>query len=71
MRNVADLRAFVGLDYHDSGVQVCVLDREGAVLGNGRVDNQLGAILEFVDRALDGRLLWGRTRIVLRSGEPR
>ncbi len=59
MRNVADLRAFVGLDYHDSVVQVCVLDRDGAVLGNGRVDNQLGAILEFVDQALDGRLVMG------------
>jgi transposase len=59
MFSVADLRAFVGLDYHDSVVQVCVLDREGGVLGNGRVDNQLGAILEFVDRALDGRLVAG------------
>lgn len=59
MHNVADLRAFVGLDYHDSVVQVCVLDREGEVLGNGRVDNQLGAILEFVDQALEGRLVMG------------
>ena len=32
---------------------------EGAVLANDRVDNQLGAILEFVDRVLDGRLVMG------------
>lgn len=59
MANVADLRAFVGLDYHDSVVQVCVLDRHGAVLGNDHVDNQLGAIVEFIDRVLDGRLVTG------------
>jgi transposase len=59
MHNVADLHAFVGLDYHDSVVQVCVLDREGAVLANDGVDNQLVAILEFVDRACEGRLVMG------------
>jgi transposase len=59
MRNVANWHAFVGLDYHDSVVQVCVLDREGAVLGNDGVDNQLAAILEFVDRACEGRLVMG------------
>ena len=55
MGSVADLQAFVGLDYHDSVVQVCVLDHEGATLGNGRVDNQLGAIVEYVDRVIDRR----------------
>ena len=59
MLNVADLQAFVGLDYHDSEIQVCVLDRDGSVLRNGRVDNQLGAILDFVDQALDGRRVKG------------
>jgi len=59
MPSLAVLHAFVGLDYHDSVVQVCVLDREGAVLGNDRVDNQLGAIVEFVDQVLEGRLVAG------------
>ena len=56
---LADLHAYVGLDYHESGVQVCVLDQDGAMLGNATVDNQLGAILEFVDRVSDGRLVMG------------
>lgn len=59
MRNVADLRSFVGLDYHDSGVQVCVLDRDGEVLGNQDVENQVGAIAEFVERVAAGRLVTG------------
>lgn len=59
MRNLAGIQAFVGLDYHDSVIQVCVLDRDGEVLGNDRVSNQLGAIVEFVDRVLDGRLVGG------------
>ncbi len=53
MHNLPNLQAFVGLDYHDSVVQVCVLDREGAVLANGRVNNHQGAILDFVDLALE------------------
>jgi transposase len=32
-------RLFVGVDYHQDFVQVCVLDEEGQVLRNGRVDN--------------------------------
>ena len=59
MHNLPNLQAFVGLDYHDSVVQVCVLDREGAVLANGRVNNHQGAILDFVDLALEGRLVMG------------
>jgi transposase len=59
MHNVADLQAFVGLDYHDSVVQVCILDHEGTVLGNGRVENQLGAIVDFVDQSVEGRLVTG------------
>ena len=42
MCNVADLKAFVGLDYHDSVVQVCVLDRKVRCWVM-RVANQLGA----------------------------
>jgi transposase len=59
MTTLADLVAFVGLDYHDAVVQVCVLDRDGVVLGNGSVENKLGAILDFVDRALNGRRVMG------------
>jgi transposase len=59
MNSVAFPRAFVGLDYHESVVQVCVLDAEGNVLGNDRVENKLSAILECIDRCLDGRLVAG------------
>jgi transposase len=59
MTNVSNLEAFVGLDYHDSVIQVCVLAADGSMLGNGRVENQLGAVVEFVERVLDGRLVTG------------
>lgn len=35
---------FVGLDYHDARVQVCVLDEEGRVLGNRSVANDAQAV---------------------------
>lgn len=47
----AILPVFVGLDYHDSVVQVCVLDQQGEVLVNRRVNNQLGEIIDAVDLA--------------------
>lgn len=59
MHTVSDLQAFVGLDYHDSVIQVCVLDRNGEVLGNRSVLNEVGLILDYVDHALDGRLVMG------------
>ena len=59
MTSVAQRKAFVGIDYHDSVVQVCVLDAEGEVLGNAGLDNEVGAILEFVDKVAEGRLVWG------------
>lgn len=59
MHSLAMFRAFVGLDYHDSVVQICVLDEDGHMLGNDQVDNQLVAILEFIDRVRDGRLVGG------------
>ena len=34
----------VGLDYHTSGVQVCVMDTEGALLRNGKCENDWRAI---------------------------
>lgn len=47
---MARLRVFVGLDYHASGVQVCVLDRDGAVLVNRMCPNHAGAIAALVHR---------------------
>ncbi len=37
---------FVGLDYHQSAVQVCVLDGSGSVLLNRRCPSEVGATLE-------------------------
>jgi transposase len=47
---MATLRVFVGLDYHDAGVQVCVLDRHGRVLANAPGPNDAAALAEFVAR---------------------
>lgn len=41
---------FVGLDYHQASIQVCVMDRAGRVLGNRRCRNDAGAVIEFVWR---------------------
>jgi transposase len=42
------VRVFVGLDYHDAGVQVCILDPHGQVLANTPCPNDAGALAEFV-----------------------
>lgn len=57
--SLADWNVYVGLDYHDGFVQVCVLDPAGSVLGNQRVDNDLSSIVAFVDNVRDGRLIKG------------
>lgn len=44
-KNVAH---FVGLDYHDEEVQVCIMDSEGEVLANKKVDNDAKVIDAFV-----------------------
>jgi transposase len=44
------LEVFVGLDYHQSAVQVCVLDRQGKQLGNRSCGNDSAAIAEVVQR---------------------
>jgi len=41
---------FVGLDYHQSGVQVCVMDGKGNVLLNRKVDNRTGKIAKAIRR---------------------
>ena len=42
------LAVFVGLDYHDQTVQVCVLDSRGVVLANRSVENDSAAIGQVV-----------------------
>lgn len=46
------LTVFVGLDYHQKSVQVCVLDTEGNILINRSVDNDLLSIYEVVRKAV-------------------
>ena len=46
---MSKVAVFVGLDYHKDSVQVCVLDREGHVLGNRRVVNDVVAVMRFAD----------------------
>jgi transposase len=47
MKSIA---VFVGLDYHQDGVQVCVMDGQGQVLGNRKVNNRAAAITAAVRR---------------------
>lgn len=41
---------FVGLDYHDSGVQVCILNADGRILLNRRVSNRVSTIMAAIRR---------------------
>lgn len=41
---------FVGIDYHQKSVQVCILDRAGRVLANKAVDNDCDAIASVAAR---------------------
>ena len=59
MLNLSDWKCFVGFDYHDCFIQVCVLDAAGAVLGNQRVANSLSAVVDYVDNVRDGRPIAG------------
>src|SRR4029453_304675 len=59
MRSIADREAFLGLDYHSSSIQVCVLDAHGKVLGNRSLANDVVAVQEFVEHASDGRVIRG------------
>ncbi len=44
------LPVYVGLGYHNSTVQVCVLDSNGKQLGNAACPNDAHAIGGFVER---------------------
>jgi transposase len=45
---MSSVTVFVGLDYHQAFVQVCVMNQAGAILGNRRCDNVASAIVEYV-----------------------
>lgn len=59
MVSLADWRCFVGFDYHDCFVQVCVMDASGTVLGNRRIANSLVDVVDYVDNVREGRLIEG------------
>ena len=44
------VRLSVGLDYHQVGVQVCVLAPDGRVLANRSLPNDVGALMELAGR---------------------
>jgi len=44
---------FVGLDYHQDSVQVCVLDQDGNRLANRSVENQWSEIVNVVNDCID------------------
>lgn len=47
---MSSIATFVGLDYHESGVQVCILDGAGKTLVNRSVANRAEAIERVVRR---------------------
>src|SRR5207245_11574852 len=47
---MCSLPVFVGLDYHDSSVRICVLDTDGSELGNADRPNDWKAIAQFAER---------------------
>lgn len=59
MSSLADWSCFVGFDYHDCFVQVCVMDTSGVVLGNRRIANSLVDVVDYVDNVRDGRCIMG------------
>ena len=59
MFSVADWKCFLGFDYHDCFVQLCVLDSAGEMLGNQRLPNDVSRICECVEDIRDGRVIAG------------
>jgi len=41
---------YVGLDYHQNSIQVCVMDQLGKILANQKCGNQWAEIHKIVDR---------------------
>lgn len=46
---------YIGIDYHQHFLQICVLDRAGAVLCNRRCDNSLAELLPTVSDVVNAR----------------
>lgn len=44
-----NVTVFVGLDYHKDSVQVCVLNSDGAMLGNRRCVNDVVAVMRYAE----------------------
>jgi transposase len=59
MVSIAELAAFLGLDYHDASIQVCVLDAAGKVLGNRSLPNDVDAVVAFVEQVAPGHVIQG------------
>jgi transposase len=55
---------FVGMDVHNNYLQIAVLNENGMVLDNSRVDNDLSKIAKFFDRLDHNRK---STKIVMES----
>lgn len=47
---MSNVTVFVGLDYHQDAVRVCVLDSDGTTLANADLPNEAVAVDEFVRR---------------------
>ena len=47
---MSSVAVFVGLDYHQNGVQVCVMDGDGQTLLNRQVKNSVKAIMAAIKR---------------------
>lgn len=59
MASIAQYEAFIGLDYHNESIQVCVLDPAGKVLGNRSLPNDVDAVVAFVEQVAPGRVIRG------------
>jgi transposase len=47
---MATVRVFVGIDYHDQQLQVCVLNESGRVLSNAPCENRVSTLVGIIQR---------------------
>lgn len=57
MESIPQYYAFVGLDYHNASIQVCVLNPQGKVLGNRSLLNDLDVVTAYVEEVAPGCLI--------------
>ena len=69
-RAMSRITIFVGLDYHQNSVQVCVLDKKGKMLRNRSCANHWRAIVEKV-RGAGAWPAWRWSRVRVRPSWPR